>query len=627
METLDKIFNNNKLIKKFISIPLNNSSLIEHAISHNRLDVIKKILKFKPDLINSYEQEFTNILKTDNFEIFEIVDIINIVDFSILNVLPEELEKNLLKNKNKINWERQISYAPLISWIVLLSDNDEFIKLYKKHGNSGIATLLINKKNDLTKIEKLLKCNRNESLKSYPLSIVTLNNARINKSMDKIVLVLFDLYKKYNYDFNSTYKFKNVLIYYIRYYQEYDDILIEFLLKNCDINLTDNELNTVGHYVFYTNKLKLDYQKIILDKLDNINQQNYKGYSVLYYLIKKSNWKLYKNILINKELELFTKSKPVYELKNKEFNKFVCSKYKIKDILELKNNDIVDINIGEYVYANSFSYTATNMTLLLYSLNLLEKYDQLGIPFYPDRMTLKIRNNYPDMKFNNYVQNNLLLFKILPHLIICWHDENNYYIPEKINEAVKYSINNNKKYILIHLTLVKSILHANVLLLDVKAKKIYHFDPYGYFIDDIKIYDLLGEKLEQIITGFKYISPMKFEPEKGFQTISNENYSENVKVVDIGGYCLSWCFWWVELVLENTKYDQKTLITKSIKKLINYKYSITEHIRNYANHRTTIMHETILACGLNYKDINNRNIIFNKNLINCIKQKLYSIVQ
>ena len=64
--------------------------------------------------------------------------------------------------------------------------------------------------------------------------------------------------------------------------------------------------------------------------------------------------------------------------------------------------------------------------------------------------------------------------------------------------------------------------------------------------------------------------------------MSNENNIINQKLGDFGGYCLAWCFWYIEHRIIN-KIDPKDLIRKTLNKFMNLKIKPMEYIRNYSN--------------------------------------------
>jgi hypothetical protein len=100
-------------------------------------------------------------------------------------------------------------------------------------------------------------------------------------------------------------------------------------------------------------------------------------------------------------------------------------------------------------------------------------------------------------------------------------------------------------------------------------------------------------------TGFRYISPREFMQNISFQSISDENNIVNLKYGDTGGFCASWCFWYLETKLLNPDVDPKTLVNKLIKKLNNLDIKFSEYIRNYANKLDIEKNKYLEIIGIN----------------------------
>ena len=119
---------------------------------------------------------------------------------------------------------------------------------------------------------------------------------------------------------------------------------------------------------------------------------------------------------------------------------------------------------------------------------------------------------------------------------------------------------------------------------------IERFDPYGLMgfnspdeldtLLDREINIIIYEKKKKI---YKYLAPRNFMKVNSFQSISRHDSIENKNIGDIGGFCLAWCFWYLENRLSNIGISQDTLVKKLEKKLINNKMTIIEYIRSYAN--------------------------------------------
>jgi hypothetical protein len=193
------------------------------------------------------------------------------------------------------------------------------------------------------------------------------------------------------------------------------------------------------------------------------------------------------------------------------------------------------------------------------------------------------------------------------YIKIYWGDENNFYITPEIGKAINY-IFKLKKYafMFIHICNKHSYsAHANLLIFDKEKKLIIHFEPHGYFSFYIgKFYETLKKHFHKELPKYKYIPPFDYLPKKAYQTMYNEQNLYFRTIGDLEGYCSAWCFWFLELYINNNKYNLKCLVSKSIKKLINTKYTFFQHIRNYANYLNNKLSELLLNYGVFYNYIN-----------------------
>ena len=133
-------------------------------------------------------------------------------------------------------------------------------------------------------------------------------------------------------------------------------------------------------------------------------------------------------------------------------------------------------------------------------------------------------------------------------------------------------------------------------------------------MDDLD--NTLNNYFKKIFKNVVYISPKEYMFLIGFQSISE--FTENeINVGDPSGFCLAWCFWYLEMRLKNPNLNTTKLINKSISNIINSKYSFTEYIRNYAN--------TLFQVILNYFNLIklNQKYIYNRNLNTDIKKLIY----
>lgn len=632
---------------------MNNNKLseIEIAIKNKKKKNIKQILKTNPEEIK-------------NIKIHTILDLIHFNELDILDAIFKHIDKNIKKNllsnnsiiiklidTNNIEFiNKYIKYISLnieekyIINYITGTINYEIIeiiyKIYKQYNFSLLGLILFEyyEKNidvNLELVKFLIKINKNivnETHYNTPIiGIAVLNN---NLELLKILKEA-----KINFYYDNF----NILIYYIRWIYHYDykinnDIILYLLNNNININICDKEIWLPAHYVFFTSEnFTLEVKKIILEKTNNLNVQNTLGNTVLYYLIKNDKIDNYKDILIKKQLDIFVRNKALesplsisiskkinlmdiaiqsflYHIKDtkQKFTKEEVTNYILTNKTSIyknnKNND--DIIIADYNYIDHNKYNPTNLNTQLYFVVLLKKYSNLGIPYLPNNNIVIKDQQYKNETFNTFI-NKFLAKKYLyyskefMYLKIYWADENNYLMTPQIGEAIQY-IFKFKKYVFVFIHLYNEyISHANVLIFDRDKKIIIHFEPHGKIYSYVgKLYETLEDIFKKELKDFKYIAPLKYLEINSYQSMYNGHNSDKKKIGDPEGYCGAWCFWFIELYINNNRYELKTLVNKSIKKLINTKYTFLEHIRNYANYLNEKNNELLKIYGVSNDNIN-----------------------
>ena len=638
----------------------NNILELEYAIKENNIKKIKKILKENPEEINKIEiHRFIDMIHFNEFDLFD----------NILKSINSKLKKKLLSNNiiiikllksNNINFINK--YIKYINLDLSYDDNDNIIKIctettnlelvkiiYKIYKSSKKYLLLNfilvfyknnNIKVNLELIKFLIKIDKNIiNTNNDDNNIPIIANASLNNNLE-----LLNILKEAGINF--YYEKFNILIYYFYRVNKIDnDIILYLLNNNININICDKELWLMAHVVFFNpDYFTLEVKKIILEKTNNINIQNTLGNTPLHYLVYNNNIDDYKDILIKKELNIFIKNKGlysplslaeikkqnlidlavksfIYHIKKKsiKFSPEEAKEYILKNKTTIYNkfnydDNYDDIIIGDYNYIKHSKFIANDINIHLFIIILLQKYNILGVPYLPNSQ--KFKNDkilIENKKFDNSILNNykeyilkyLYYSEELMYFRIYWADENNYLITPKIGEAIQ-NIFKFKKYVFIIIHIYNQFIsHANVLIFDRDKKLIVHFEPHGKIISYVgKLYETLKNFFKKELKDFKYITPIEYLPSDAYQSMYD---GESLYITKVGdqGYCCAWCFWFIELYINNTKYDLKSLVNKSIKKLINTKYTFIDHIRNYANYLNNKIEELLLEYNIPNKFINN----------------------
>uniref|UniRef100_A0A6C0H7M7 Ankyrin repeat protein n=1 Tax=viral metagenome TaxID=1070528 RepID=A0A6C0H7M7_9ZZZZ len=555
-----------------------NNYLFHYLILLNNITALK-LIRF-PIYIqnNDGHNGFFIAAKEDNIEI--LIYLIDTYPEYIYNKYNDLTFINYLQY-NKIN--KIVKLYPKLDWTYLISDNllKNIILNLSFNELKCFIKICINYKTKYFKI------------KIYLFSIIKNNNLTIDNKIDILNKIENINVKNDNgkgllfYGFNNIKLFKYLLSRNIdiNYYTFLDtenpirwaikkDILnnkIDYITLILETNIITEEICTevdkyienILHTVLYTrlfvniNNYLLDYNILKFGNTKSWNQLNINKVSPI-ELITLLDFKIYSKIFINKETTIMINTMIYNKIVNKEWLNYLSKFPKFESTLQV-------FNMEKYIHCTKFR--AYFEDIIIFILYLSKTYKKLYIP------------NIKNYQYNLYENN------IFPWLII-YKSEYNYYINSYLNNIINSIIKNNTyDYILLFLSInYDNLLHANIIIYDIKLNTIERFEPYGNntnYIDTI-MDDILEEELTWN-TGFKYIRPKEYLPVAGFQTISDENNNNYIKPGDYGGFCLVWCIWYIETKLINKNIHSKIFIEKLINRLNKLNINFVEYIRNYSD--------------------------------------------
>jgi len=589
--------------KSLINVPNHNMRtpimyLAKHANNNEVYKLLKKIVyRFKQ--IDYYVSDIDNKSVVHEF----------IKQYLLLfeqrkNRLADKLFNlfEYILNNIDINYEYKL---PLLTYVINETNNEDIgiiiIKLLLTHK----ADPNINTKSSFVAIEYA----------SSPLQ------ASIKKNYNKISTLLLDYHADPNYQ--GSYGSQDSMFQAIR---KNNDVMICKLLDygyNC--KLYDKNLNTAAHLVLIQDP-PLKYStifEVLGNKNTNLQQKNINNDTVIDILQAKYDINIFKRVLDYKLKRIFD-----YEL------------------IDIKNTDTI-IKFPNYNNVHTKSFITTPLYNILYTFVILLKYNTICIPFQFDNLALKKDsinrlsfdfNNHDNILFdivNNYTN---ILYSYLPHLIL-WKGPDEYFIhPDlKIHMLKCMNKHNKARFIMMKISLLVSNTntHANVLIIDKQTGNVDRFDPYGYItlLDTASLDKILEHKLTKIFKPFFKVNYLRTKAGYNlvsFQTISNDDSVAVKRGYDPFGYCLAWCFWYVELRINNPNVQPHFLIKQCIKRIVsnnsfaktNYNSSeeITEtnlentknfnnYIRSYAANLDNEKNKLLEMFGIN-KD-NAYDIVFN----------------
>jgi len=482
-----------------------------------------------------------------------------------------------------------------------IKDNLDLIDFTKPKRNPVLMYCIQNKYEEMAELfiqnNKGLDAKNNMFL--LPINVACSNNninivkLILDKNSDISYGGLDNEYLPVNISINNDFiDLLNILIKYIKNYNLIDKY------KNTYMHYLSDKLN---HYVTIKNiELERKLRKIILDFIKNSNIDLMNVYGMTSRTILQNYFKLKQN----KDVDSIKK-----EIKKIKKNK--------KD-----NNVNSDFNFGimKQKHYNTGLFNADVLHNMLYCIYINNKYNDINIPhikykqkeYNESLYELKMQNinysPYYKIMYDILGFGRTYLYPLMPSLIL-WHNKHLHYIDPNLYTYIK---NNDKRFLFIKITLIigEKFTHANCVLIDYKDYSIRRFEPYGisdvndeYFLDKLlkdKISELLNKKM-------RYYRPGDYLEHAKFQSVSNDSISLYKKNGDPMGYCLAWCFWYVELKLTNPDLNEEDLIKNAIDNIYKY-YKDTENpyiyfIRDYARKLNDEKDKILKKIGIDKMDL------------------------
>ena len=530
-----EVIKNNIFLLGFNNKNKKNSLLI--LLESKSFDVLKFFINYNPEILMFRVIEdntlFKCLLAYDYF--YDYIDtLINELNYNfIIKLITEKniYKFNFIDNIISILFLRDYLNLPDENKKEIYSDINKIVKIIKS------IYLLDNEKKTLL-ITKLCKKSNNSKILSYILLKLDINyfdlfpDDIMNTAIDYLVLNddldnLKYLVERVNYIYIVNMNDNNIFTFLKKYNP--DDILkiILMMIKKSNISKLKNDMN---RNIFFEllSIYKIDIQSLNqLIKYVDIYEQDIDG-NTLYNLINIK--------YTSKEKELIILEKNSFKYPNIDFKKIL-----IHTDYGLFSSDLIH-----------------NM---IYTIIILKKYKNLIIPY-----KVLSEKEMTKINFNMYTSNNeknilgylKIFYDYCPYFapyLIFWINKFNYWIDDSLINFIE----NNKKqrYIMIKLSiyLVESngARHANIIIIDNVNKVIERFEPYGEinFTNSNDLNYILEYNLaKKLKYKFNFAQPFP-----GFQKRSNETDKYNKSYGDPFGYCLAWCFLYVEIKMQLSKTD------------------------------------------------------------------------
>ena len=450
---------------------------------------------------------------------------------------------------------------------------------------------------------------------------IDINNNDIKGNTIMHYCVLNNNFRYFEKLFNSNYNFNTVNI--------LGQTLLHLILNN------DNFLNFI---------IQTDIINLIIKKT-NINLQDNKGESCFFLICKKGLLNKFYILLENKPLNGFIenkeKLKPIdfienidefYELLTSSFlffiknkDKYIINKELINKCKKINNKCLNFIN--KFIRFNNVSILSKKN---IYCNNIVDNNTKfvtyIGLQLDIFFGLLYLQQNYKNVKSTlhlnifeknknlvNFYKNNGIIkdFKYdIPNIEITWSFQNLFY------DKNIFSIKNYNILLIPVGIILDQGSHSNILIFDKKKNIVIRFEPYGAqypygFNYNPELLDLkLEEMISRLDSNYQYIPPKMFMKNLSFQAFEIDEYEENKKIGDPGGFCSAWSLWFCEnYILNNTNDIQLRKLVNKLELEIRVKNLYFRNvIRTFANKIAKYRDKYINKVDLDINDWNNQSL-------------------
>ncbi|VVU95179.1 Ankyrin repeats (3 copies) [seawater metagenome] len=634
-------------------IDTDGRSILFSPIKYNYIDILELLLHFNNSVIG-----VSLIDIRDNFGLTALYYTILFNNIKAFEILIENGSSLLIKDKKSndalhlaVQYKRIELLKKILGYKINIntinSNGDTALHLACTYNYTNIALLLITKGADL-------------NMKNYKEQATPLLYSIAQDNFE-----LIENFIKNNVDVNIQDAYGNTALHLAVLEQTSKSIEILIQDPNINFNLVNLDGNTPLHIILEEYSIENAYSfvdKIV--KKTNLNIQNNKGNTCLYYIISKELWSL-TSIIENKKCNFFIKNNDnqmIFDLFSKDSsqkrkmvniavnsyyylvknsqkkwkNKWenICSKSNDEGISELsklvnkkdskenlckeiiknyiiKNNisiplgiDNLNITIDNGIAVNSCTYTGSTIDVLSGLIYLKENFNNIGTSF-SDIITSNpnVEKYYETIGIASNSSKEFLNFEIL------WIYQKIFY-PTNFDEIIDHLLKQKSiKYIIIPIGIeLSNGSHANILIWDKEKNQVERFEPNGKNYPYLLNYNgqLLDKLIENKLTCFdknlSYMTPNSYLPSISFQQFEIKEDVSCSKIGDPNGFCAIWCNWWVFMRLKYINISSEKLVIKLLKKIREDNLSFKNLIRNYSINITSIRDKILKLANIDIND-------------------------
>ena len=637
MSKLSSDWTNVKITKKFLNKSYyNNLYYIAVALINNRMDIVEECLRIDKTNYKYITQDILlNLAKLSQFQVIN--GYLTLLSVSQLRKIFDIKNDNFLFYYFKLATDEDISN---------LLEYHEYIPFSYMYNEWYILRIYLTENyqtlKDTTILEKLIEYSKS-LLHIYRCEINPIIGGCLIGFNSKVLDLLHDYIDDHDHQMctpliAAIIVNNNKLISYllkhnvdVNYYGKDSALNLAIKLKNnklistlldkgADVNVYNSFKMLPAHTIFIKGfNINDKNKKRIIKETKDLSVQNLNGLSVLHYICFTDKLKEYESILSKKKLKL-----NVYDIYDKSPVHY-CKD--IETLTKLTSNERIDRAInGKPIN------TIMLEPMQPYSIFTGNHYDaMIYYTYFVRQYNLKHRDNeilecciedYDNSDIRDIIDiyKNLILKNInFQYSNIVWYDSNNYCYSSNIVEGIKYRSGISFLYVTI---INLEFDHANGLIVDHDNKRIIHFEPYG-ILNDKKLRDFDKHMIKLFKPlNYTYYKPKDFQSQNSFQSLSRDTDKANIQLGDIGGFCLAWTLWFLELYIKNQNVKNlKEFTEDAVNKIIYTKYSFIQYIRSYAHKLSMIKENMLLDMNISH------NLIYKANKssdeIDTIMSKLF----
>lgn len=640
------------LLKKHVRLDIldvDGRTILHIPIKFNHIDLLELLLKYNTESIGI---SIVDIKDKIGFTALHYCVILN--NFNCLQLLIKYNADPLIKDNNGYNTLQLalhynnntiLKYLMDNVKLTFLSNNHEtLLQLAITYKNIEIINLLLQKQIDLNNQED-----------EYGLGaihqIITVNQPSI---ADKLIKNGADINLQDFYGNTALmYAISDKLIEYIQVFINYSHL---------NYNLTNSSGETTLHLIFKNYDNFVEYNNIITTFIKNtdLNIQDNNGDTCLYFIVQQNLLDTYKDILENKELNIFIKDnnnissydfikdkqslmdiiinsyynylkinkdkliidweiwcanddndklKKIILINDKKGTNNEKCKNKINEIITKENRSIpkvtnYDLILDSGIFVNTCYYTGAPIDILfglIYLYNTFKQNELNIIVNYPLTHNKELEDHFKALGVNYNYKLDFCNFEII------WSYQKLIF-PTYFDSELKLKIKNNL-YIVIPIGIeLHNGSHANILFYDVKKATIERFEPNGanqpkgLNYNSSLLDQLLEIKFKSINPKIKFVKPNEYLPIIGFQILENINNQKCKRIGDPNGFCGIWCIWWIYHKMKNIKIDSKILADKLINEIKFKNMSFKTTIRNFTKPITDLRDDLLKKNNIDIND-------------------------